>query len=165
MWRTVEANAFFSLQVLWGSFSGPIQNRELVEADILVNLRFAWGNGTVDPDVYDLMNILVHEVGHAIGFGHTFASGATMNPTAAKGETSKRTIADCEVEGLCSLYEEPACTAGDDESGRVPRPFVDTQCGVSGNEPPSPSNAAEATRAGALWLVAMLLCVQAMQQI
>jgi len=56
--------------------------------------------------VVDLQNTITHEAGHLLGLGHTSVSGATMQPQAIGGltaETSKRSLAQDDVDGYCAL--------------------------------------------------------------
>jgi Matrixin len=58
----------------------------------------------------DLENTAVHEIGHVLGIDHSPVSGSTMYASAPQGETAKRTLAQDDVEAICSIYPagEPA---------------------------------------------------------
>jgi MYXO-CTERM domain-containing protein len=54
----------------------------------------------------DLQNTITHEAGHLLGLGHSSVAGATMQPQAIGGltaETSKRTLAQDDIDGYCAL--------------------------------------------------------------
>ncbi len=110
---------------VWGIFDGPIINREIIEADILYNLNFQWGNvSTTEGRIMDGQSIGTHELGHYIGTGHTPNADATMFNNANFRETKKRSLLPCEIEGLCIHYGESETCPGHDSTGTVPpRPF------------------------------------------
>ncbi|MHC4712488.1 MAG: matrixin family metalloprotease [Planctomycetota bacterium] len=77
---------------VWGYFQGPPRSREIIEADVLFNEDFEWGDADGDPTLMDLLNIAVHEVGHAAGMGdlyETMANLETMYGYSTEGETIK----------------------------------------------------------------------------
>jgi hypothetical protein len=94
---------------------GPPQTRQIVAWDMIVDVvDFAWSdseNGT--PGTMDFLNILTHEIGHAVGMGHTDAPtgtpddlcwAQTMYPSASYGETQKRSLGDGDIAGINVLY-------------------------------------------------------------
>ena len=109
-----------AFNVLWGVFSGPVAERELVESDVLYSLTFPWGDVGTETDLMDIESISVHELMHGLGFGHVSLSEASMFPTAALGETKKRTLLECEIEGLCQHYGEHDICPGHNSTGTVP---------------------------------------------
>jgi hypothetical protein len=83
-----------------------------VDCDIVVNGE-ATGNFGVDGEAnaYDLVGILVHEIGHCLGLDHsieppTFTSSnpilltAPMKSTVAAGDLSARTLSQDEIDGM-----------------------------------------------------------------
>lgn len=81
--------------------------QEIGEVDIAVNPAFAW---TVDPTTnqgqYDLQNVLVHEVGHALGLPDLKdLREASMFYMILRGETLKRDVNEDDEAMLLSLYE------------------------------------------------------------
>jgi len=93
--------------VIWGYFSGPPHSRRIVEFDVLFDIDFAWGDGTLNPAVMDLQNIATHEIGHGVGLGdvyETACSEVTMYGYSTEGETKKRTLEQADVNGIQELY-------------------------------------------------------------
>lgn len=88
---------------------------EIFDADILLNpnVRFEDVSGACNPasDVFDLRNTLVHEIGHFLGFDHTPNLESTMAAAAGACEVKKRSLADFDLEGLCTVYPAGGPTA------------------------------------------------------
>ena len=53
---------------------------------------------------YDINGIMVHEVGHVIGIGHSNVAGATMYPSISACNTSARTLASDDIAARDDLY-------------------------------------------------------------
>lgn len=53
---------------------------------------------------YDVDGIMVHEVGHVIGIGHSNVSGATMYPSISACNTSARTLSSDDIAARDDLY-------------------------------------------------------------
>ena len=92
------------------------------DADIHVNgkdFRFSL-DPTRTPGTLDLRSILVHELGHALGLGHSGDARATMFATGSG--VRWRSLEKDDVDGVCALYP------GTGESGcdalPCPAPFV-----------------------------------------
>jgi hypothetical protein len=93
---------------VWGYFLGPPPSREIIEADVLFNEDFTWGDGELDPTVMDLLNIAVHEIGHAAGMGDLYDIGAgqeTMYGYSTEGEIIKRDLYLGDIAGITKLYQ------------------------------------------------------------
>jgi hypothetical protein len=93
---------------VWGYFNGPTSRRELVEWDMMIDTDFTWSNSG-EPGKMDLLNILTHEIGHAMGLGHPSDSCTeeTMFRFADNGETKKQTLEAGDKAGIRALYPAP----------------------------------------------------------
>jgi hypothetical protein len=58
----------------------------------------------------DVQNTATHEEGHTIGLGHSLDPAATMYATAPMGETSKRHLAQDDLDAICTIYPKGAQT-------------------------------------------------------
>lgn len=135
---------------------------EIVDADMELN---AWaGSGSQPPGYYftcvdppavacvapgqagciamDVQNVVTHEAGHVLGLGHSLVAGATMEASAPNGETSKRTLAQDDVQGVCEIYPaaQPTRVTCDGTGLLAPRPSSTCEqpsscgCGTAGAE-------------------------------
>lgn len=107
---------------------------EIYDADIEVNEergRYAIcpASGCTDGRL-DLPNVLTHEMGHYFGLAHTPDDVlATMHASAPPGETIKRTLADDDIAGICTIYGPGSLPASCDPS---PRGGLDLSCAPPG---------------------------------
>jgi hypothetical protein len=67
------------------------------------NLVFDDGPGSVDSGV-DLQGIATHEIGHALGLGHSEAMGSTMFAPIFGTGTSQRSLSADDIAGLQAVY-------------------------------------------------------------
>ncbi len=119
----------------------------LLDADIEVN-DVAFTFTTCDPGApgctpaFDLENTLTHELGHVMGLDHPpndapGALEATMFASASETDIEKRSLADDDIEGLCTLYPassaEPGECYGVGRALPAPITFDETLCS-SGSE-------------------------------
>ncbi|MEK6968562.1 MAG: matrixin family metalloprotease [Nanoarchaeota archaeon] len=102
-----------AVTTVWGIFSGPTNQRQIVEYDLLFNDDFAFGNAGPTSEtslgntsLMDLEAIGTHELGHALGLGHpgSTCTEETMYAYASFGETKKRTLNNGDKAGLKSIY-------------------------------------------------------------
>jgi hypothetical protein len=118
----------------------------IIEADVFFNTRFPWSVAPEgEPGRVDLESVVVHELGHLIGLGHSalgetertstgtrrvIASGAVMFPIAmAPGSIADRLLQPDDVAGVADIY-----AAGDHRSstGSVQGRVVKNGQGVYG---------------------------------
>ena len=87
---------------------------EIVDADIVFNdVSYDFFDNTQscpgsEMTNQDLMNTLVHEIGHMIGFDHVLDPEATMFASAMGCETKKRDLSEDDRNGICSVYPNGA---------------------------------------------------------
>jgi uncharacterized protein (TIGR03382 family) len=76
----------------------------------------------------DVQNTVTHEAGHVIGFAHNADPQSTMYATAPIGDTSKRSLAVEDIQGVCDVYPagKPPLPCGTNSSG--------CGCGTTGAE-------------------------------
>ena len=96
---------------LAATFTGYYQNRgngtyRITDADIVTNTAWNWGS-TGDPcsgQEFFIEGVMVHEVGHLLGLGHTNVSGATMFPSVSACNNGPATIETDDRNGINDLY-------------------------------------------------------------
>jgi hypothetical protein len=59
-----------------------------------------------EPGQVDLLGVMVHEVGHYFGVGHSPEFGSTMYFEAQTGTFPLRTLSEDDIEAVCTLYPE-----------------------------------------------------------
>jgi len=77
------------------------------DADIYTNTRYSYTSSKETDGCsgeYDIDGIMVHEVGHVIGLGHTSVVGATMYPSVSACNTGNRTLEADDLAGKNALY-------------------------------------------------------------
>lgn len=113
------------------------RTNQILDADIALNgesAGFVIVEGNEDSK-YDLQNTLTHELGHALGLMHNPKDETSvMYPSAAPGETRKRTLGADDIAGLSELYPAAAESADSDLRGvgcsSVPAPASLAALGV-----------------------------------
>lgn len=90
---------------------------------------FVWAQ-TPALNQFDIQSVATHELGHALGLGHSAASGATMYPSVAPGDMGNRTLAADDIAGAQFLYggvqPDPVVTSCFPASG-----YIDGGTGVT----------------------------------
>lgn len=76
--------------------------RYLQESDINVNANKSWDNG-YSSTAYDVKSVMLHELGHSTGLGHSNYSSAVMYYQFAMGEIRNRLTSD-DINGVKALY-------------------------------------------------------------
>ncbi len=102
-----DSNAIAVTNV-WGYYSGPVNTRQIVEWDMVLNTHYNWGDAVSNPSLMDVQNIVTHELGHSAGLADLYTSSCTaetMYGYSSEGETSKRTINAGDVLGITGLYK------------------------------------------------------------
>lgn len=95
-----------AVTIVWGIFSGPPNQRELIEWDqIYDDVDFDW-SAAGEAGKMDFENIATHELGHSVGMGHPSDSCTeeTMYRYADFGETKKRDLHTGDIAGISALY-------------------------------------------------------------
>lgn len=103
------------------TFTWSVEGGEIIAFDLAINEdNFDWGVGGAQAE-NDLMNMLTHELGHAVGLSHSQVEDATMYFQASKGERGKRNLTIDDEEGARFLYGDLlAASAGCAAAPRAP---------------------------------------------
>lgn len=81
-----------------------------ITGDVHMNIDKTWVDDPFDPTGdgdYDLYTVLLHEVGHALGLGHSDVVGSVMYPTYEGG---KRSLTADDIAGIQYIYGVPEPT-------------------------------------------------------
>ncbi len=88
---------------LIGYYSGST----IQDADVYTSTRHAFFSSR-ETDAcsgeYDIDGVMVHEVGHVIGLGHSSVAGATMYPSVSACNTANRSLEADDLAGKNDLY-------------------------------------------------------------
>ncbi|HUT33118.1 MAG TPA: matrixin family metalloprotease [Planctomycetota bacterium] len=96
-----------AVTVVWGYFGGPPKFREILEADLLFNDGYVWGDAAANPDLMDVQNIATHELGHVAGMDDLYLPDAgleTMYGYSEEGDLIKRDLYNGDITGIRKLY-------------------------------------------------------------
>ena len=91
---------------LTGYYVSQTGDDRIYDADVYTNTShqfYSSGESGCSAE-YDINGIMVHEVGHVIGIGHSSVSGATMYPSISACNTSARTLASDDFAARDNLY-------------------------------------------------------------
>jgi len=92
---------------LTGYYHQEGSNYYIDDADIYTNTRYSYTSSRETDGCsgeYDIDGIMVHEVGHVIGLGHSSVSGATMYPSVSACNYNNRTLESDDIAGKNDLY-------------------------------------------------------------
>jgi len=96
---------------LAATFTGYYQSRgngtfRITDADIVTNTAWNWASTgeTCSGQEFYIEGVMVHEVGHLLGLGHTNVSGATMFPSVSACNNGPATIETDDRNGINDLY-------------------------------------------------------------
>ena len=95
---------------LAATFTGYYRQRsngtyEIYDADIVTNTAYAWASAgeSCSSEMY-VEGVMVHEVGHLLGLGHTSVGGATMYPSVSYCNNGPATTEADDENGINNLY-------------------------------------------------------------
>ena len=91
---------------LTGYYVSQSGDDRIYDADVYTNTTVALYSSLESgcSAEFDINGIMVHEVGHVIGIGHSNVSGATMYPSISACNTSARTLAAADIAARDDLY-------------------------------------------------------------
>lgn len=120
---------------LAATFTGYYSSRgdgtyRIYDADIVTNTSHSWTSQGEDPGgsgcsgEFYIEGVMVHEIGHGLGLGHTNVSGATMYPSVSACNNSPASIASDDANAINALYAGGGgggapCTGCDHYSGSL----------------------------------------------
>jgi hypothetical protein len=92
---------------LAATLTGYYSGSTITDADVYTNTKYKYTSSKETDGCsgeYDIDGIMVHEVGHVIGIGHSNVSGATMYPTVAACDTGNRSLEADDIAAKNDLY-------------------------------------------------------------
>jgi predicted Zn-dependent protease len=91
---------------LTGYYTTLTGDDRIYDADVYTNQSYQYYSSgeTGCTNEFDINSIMVHEVGHVIGIGHSNVSGATMYPSISACNTAPRTLAADDFAARDDLY-------------------------------------------------------------
>ena len=105
MFEDLGTTSTVAYTIVWGVFSGPPRQRELVEWDVVFNSDYDWSLSG-EAGKMDYQNVATHEFGHALGLGHPddSCSDETMYRFVSLGETKKHDLNAGDITGVNEIY-------------------------------------------------------------
>jgi hypothetical protein len=96
-----DSSGYIAETYWWWDGSG-----KLVDADVVFheNYKFYGDGAACNGDGYYISSVAVHELGHALGLGHSSVGTATMYPSSVGCDTSFLTLDSDDLAGIRSLY-------------------------------------------------------------
>jgi hypothetical protein len=92
---------------LAATLTGYYTGNTITDADVYTNTKHAYTSSKETDGCsgeYDIDGIMVHEVGHVIGIGHSDVTGATMFPTVSSCNYNNRTLEADDLAAKNDLY-------------------------------------------------------------
>lgn len=90
---------------LAATFTGFYSGSTIHDADIVTNTSHPWASqGESCSGEYYVEGVMVHEIGHGLGLGHTNVGGATMYPTVSACNNGPATTEADDDAGINALY-------------------------------------------------------------
>ncbi len=91
---------------LTGYYVSQTGDDRIYDADVYTNtaIQFYSSREASCSAEYDIDGVMVHEVGHVIGIGHSTVSGATMYPSVSACNYGPRSLATDDVNAKNDLY-------------------------------------------------------------
>lgn len=92
---------------LAATLTGYYSGNTIYDADVYTNTRYKFtSSGETDgcSGEFDMDGIMVHEVGHVIGIGHSSVAGATMYPSVSSCNYNNRTLENDDTAAKNDLY-------------------------------------------------------------
>lgn len=86
------------------------------DADVVTNLDHAWTSEGEDPGgsgcsgEFYIEGVMVHEIGHGLGLGHSTAAGATMLPSVSSCNNGPATTETDDENAILALYGTAPCS-------------------------------------------------------
>ncbi|HYC89718.1 MAG TPA: matrixin family metalloprotease [Thermoanaerobaculia bacterium] len=92
---------------LAATLTGYYTGNTIYDADVYTNTRYSFYSSRENDGCsgeFDIDGIMVHEVGHVIGLGHSNVAGATMYPSVSSCNSANRTLEADDIAGMNALY-------------------------------------------------------------
>ena len=92
---------------LAATLTGYYSGSTIFDADVYTNKKHPFYSSRESDGCsaeYDIDGVMVHEVGHVIGIGHSNVSGATMYPSVSACNPNNRTLESDDVAAMLDLY-------------------------------------------------------------
>lgn len=92
---------------LAATLTGYYSGSTIFDADVYTNTKYKYySSGEADgcSGEFDIEGIMVHEVGHVIGIGHSNVAGATMYPSVSSCNPNNRTLEADDIAAKNDLY-------------------------------------------------------------
>jgi methionine-rich copper-binding protein CopC len=92
---------------LAATLTGYYSGSTITDADVYTNTKYSYTSSKETDGCsgeYDIDGIMVHEVGHVIGIGHSNVAGSTMYPTVSACNFNNRTLEADDTAAKNDLY-------------------------------------------------------------